>query len=243
MQTQMHAVQTDLQPVAGHTATTPTLPDLAAERRLMQRVFERCNEVIDAACATSSVPPEFLAALVANESGGRADATRFEPGVYRHLEAVSQGKSPAYGSINLTRLDREVAQLLPPTDAALHARYLTPAFAANHREQLQGATDELLRELSTSWGYTQIMGYHMIGQPGPVRRLLEPQFHFRMAIRLLSEFAADYQLDLGHEFPELFCCWNTGRPYGKTFDPDYVEKALVRMQIYRQLLSIRRSAR
>jgi len=37
----------------------------------------------------------------------------------------------------------------------------------------------------------------------------------------------------------MFCCWNTGRPYGKTFDPDYVEKGLRRMRIYRQLRSIR----
>ncbi len=243
MQTQMDSVCVEPQTGAGKPVTMVAVADLPAERRLVQRVFEHCNAVIEDACATSSVPPEFLGALVANESGGCAEATRFEPAVYRHLDAVAQGKSPSYGSINVIALDRELAQLLPPTDATLHARYLTPAFAANHRGGLQGAADEALRELATSWGYTQIMGYHMIGQPGGVRQLLDPPFHFRMAIRLLSEFAADYQLDPGQEFPEMFCCWNTGRPYGKTFDPEYVDKGLRRMRIYRQLQPIRLAAR
>jgi hypothetical protein len=194
--------------------------NISAERRLVERVFERCGEVISEACAASSVPPEFLGALVANESNGYGDATRFEPAVYRHLLAVAQGRSPSYGSINVTELDDEISELLPPNDATLHARYLTPAFAANHSARLQSLADDAVRELAMSWGYTQIMGYHMVGHPGTVRQLLEPQFHFRMAIRLLSAFAVDYQLDPALEFGELFRCWNTGRPYGRTFDPD-----------------------
>ena len=54
------------------------------------------------------------------------------------------------------------------------------------------------------------------------------------ALRLLAEFAAGYQLDLGHEFPEMFCCWNTGRPYGRTYDPHYVARGLARMELYRR---------
>ena len=238
--TQTNPVRREPEANAGRPAPVADLP---AERRLVERVFERCEAVIEEACALSSVPPEFLGALVANESGGYADATRFEPAVYRHLQAVAQGQSPSFGSINVTKLDQELAELFPPTDATLHARYLTPAFAANHGGEIQSAADEALRELATSWGYTQIMGYHMAGQPGTVRRLLDPFFHFRVALRLLSEFAADYQLDLGHEFPEMFCCWNTGRPYGKTFDPEYVAKGLQRMRIYRQIRSIRQSSR
>ena len=219
------------------------MPDLPAERRLVGRVFERCGEEIADACSASSVPPEFLGALVANESGGRGDATRFEPAVYRHLQAVAQGRSPSFGSINVTALEDEVAELFPANDAVLHGRYLTSSFAANHSHAIRDTADETLRELATSWGYTQIMGYHMVGQPGSVRALLDPRFHFRVAIRLLSEFAVDYQLDPGREFAEMFCCWNTGRPHGRTFDPHYVDKGLRRMQIYRQFLSIRTAAR
>ena len=242
MQTQMDPVWTEPPANAGRSVALAAA-DLAAERRLVERVFERCDAVMEAACALSLAPPEFLGALVANESGGCADATRFEPAVYRHLQAVAAGQEPSFGSINVTELDHEAARLLPANDVTLHSRYLTPSFAADPGQQLQSAPDEALREFATSWGYTQIMGYHMMGQPGTVRRLLDPSFHFRMALRLLSEFAASYQLDLGHEFPEMFCCWNTGRPYGKTFDPDYVDKGLRRMQIFRQLRQIRRAAR
>lgn len=233
----MNAASSPSQPATG-TPAPPASPNLAAERRLVQRVFERCHEAIVEACAKSSVPAEFLGALTANESGGCGDATRFEPAVYGHLVAVAQGRRPAYGSINATMLDAEVAELLRDHDATLHARYMTRGFAEIHSPEIRTATDDALRELATSWGYTQIMGYHMVGRSGDVQQLLDPHFHFRMAIRLLSEFALDYQLDASSEFEEMFRCWNTGRPHGATFDPDYVDQGLRRMEIYRQLLPL-----
>jgi len=238
LQTHSSPVQVPSRPVAGLLPPAQAAAQTLSEQRMVERVFEQCDAVIRGACQSSSVPPEFLGALAANESGGRADATRFEPAVYRHLQAVASGKSPAFGSLTLPALDAEAAELLPPSDAALHARYLTPAFGANHKEQIQSCPDEVLRELATSWGYTQIMGYHMVGRAGTVRDLVEPPFHFRVAIELLSEFAADYRLDLGHEISEMFRCWNTGRPYGKTFDPNYVENGLRRMRIYRELQAV-----
>jgi hypothetical protein len=242
LETQTNALRTQPQSNPGGPGLLD-IPNLPAERRLVQRVFERCGDVIAEACARSSVPAEFLGALTANESGGCADATRFEPAVYRHLVAVAQGQSPSYGSINVTELDDEVAELLPANDAALHAHYMTRGFAEIHSPELQRATDDALRQLATSWGYTQIMGYHMVGRPGSVRQLLDPQYHFRMAIWLLSEFAVDYQLDAARDFEEMFCCWNTGRPHGRTYDPHYVENGLRRMQIYRQLGQIQPAAR
>ncbi len=103
--------------------------------------------------------------------------------------------------------------------------------------------EEALRELATSWGYTQIMGYHMVGRQGTVRDLLEPRFHYGLAVRLLSEFAQEYQLDLMREFEEMFRCWNTGGPYGKTSDPAYVEKGLERLQLYRELCRLKSAQR
>ncbi len=87
------------------------------------------------------------------------------------------------------------------------------------------------------------MGYHMVGRAGTMRDLVDPPFHFHLAIQLLSDFAADYRLDLGYEFSEMFCCWNTGRPYGKTFDPNYLENGLRRMRIYRELQAAAAAAR
>ncbi|HEV2492174.1 MAG TPA: hypothetical protein VG204_03785 [Terriglobia bacterium] len=220
----------------------------ARELALMTRVFERCHPYLAPACATSSVPAEFLGALTANESGGSLDAARFEPAVYRHLKAVATGQSPAYGRLRAQDLgaspedghapdaERDVEDRLHPKAADYHGRYLTAPYSANHASELAAATDDRLREYATSWGFTQIMGYHVVGHGGDVRALVDPDEHYRFAIELLAEFAADYKLHLAREFAEMFRCWNTGQPYGKTFDPAYVANGLRRMQMYREML-------
>jgi len=207
-----------------------------AEQRLVAQVYERCRGAISEACESSSVPPEFLGALTANESGGDARAARFEPAVFRHLAAVVSGQSPSYGAIHADDLRAELASVLHPKADDFHAHFLPPAFGANHRASLAALPDEGLRELATSWGYTQIMGYHMVGRAGTVRDLLDPAFHYRVAIELLAEFAAAFQLDLTREFSEMFSCWNTGRPYGKCYSPRYVENGLHRMELYAEKL-------
>ncbi len=206
-----------------------------AESRLMAQVYRRCHEALEAACVQSSVPAEFLAALVANESGGNPHAARFEPAVYRHLSDVVRGARASYCSLRAEAILTEVEDMLHPKADEFHARYLTPHFGANHLTELSALEDEALRELSTSWGYTQIMGYHLVGRPGTVRDLLEPALHFRLALQLLAEFAEEYQLDVTREFEEMFRCWNTGKPYGKTFDPDYAPRGVARMGIYAEI--------
>jgi hypothetical protein len=207
----------------------------AAGRRLVERVFARCHGVISELCRYSSVPPEFLGALVANESGGNPQAMRFEPAVYRQLKALAEGKRPAYAGFSRQGLDEELAEMLHPKADSFHQVFLTGAFRTAHARELAASHDEALRELATSWGLTQIMGYHLVGRKGTVRDLLEPHFHFRLALELLAQFAERYQLDLAREFAEMFRCWNTGQPYGQTFDPDYAEKGRRRMEIYREL--------
>ncbi len=241
----------------GATASSPTRVASAAaskasalarparavtELHLVQRVFERCHRFIRSACEQSSVPPEFLGALVANESAGDPTAARFEPSVYRHLKAVSMGRSPAYGGFRLSDLAAEVEEILHPKAQHFHARYLIEPFGANHREKLAALEDDALRELATSWGFTQIMGYHMVGRGGAARDLLEPSFNFRVALELLAEFAAGYQLDLSREFEEMFRCWNTGAPYGETFDPHYARNGLRRLEIYRSVAAAPKQA-
>ncbi len=211
-------------------ASAAAFPRRAA---LLARVRARWHEVIREACQYSSVPAEFLGALVANESAGDPQAARFEPAVYRHLQRVAAGKTSRYGSLTRARVEAEVADMLSTKSPAFHATFLTDAFSSAHAAQLASARDEALRELATSWGLTQIMGYHMAGRAGTARDLLEPRFHFRVAIELLAEFAERYQLDLARDFEPMFRCWNTGQPYGATTDPAYVEKGLSRMEKYR----------
>ena len=216
-------------------ATERLTARLKGERRLLERVYGRCQAVLAEACAYSSVPPEFLAALTANESGGDPLAARFEPGVYEHLKAVATGKAPVYAGIRASNLEAEIEEMLHPKAEQFHGRYLTPTFAAAYAQQIAALEDEALRELATSWGFTQIMGYHLVGRNGTVRDLREPRFHYRLAIELLSEFAEHYQVDLARELEEMFRCWNTGSPHGLTSDPEYAEKGLRRMEIYREI--------
>src|SRR5256885_1081771 len=103
------------------------------------------------------------------------------------------------------------------------------AGAAGQGEQIAAQRDEVLRELATPWGFTQIMGYHVLGRGRSVRDLLDPGRHYGLAVEMLAEFAHDYQLDLGREFEPLFRCWNTGQPHGKTYDPAYAGNGLRRV--------------
>jgi hypothetical protein len=203
---------------------------------LVRRVFTRCNAFIQEACRSSSVPAEFLGALTANESGGNAAAVRFEPSVYRHLKALAMGESPRYAGIGAQALGEELAAVLHPKTSEFHERFLNSLFTAGQASELSRLADEALRELASSWGFVQIMGFHVIGGRGTVRDLLEPRFHYHLANQLLAEFAASYQLDLRREFEEMFRCWNTGRPDGRTADPAYAKNGLNRMEIYRALI-------
>jgi hypothetical protein len=209
---------------------------LQAEQRLMRRVYAQCHNVMVEAAQTSSIPVEFLAALTANESGGNPRVSRFEPSVYEHLKAVAAGRAVAFGQIRAETLKAAVELAIAPKADEFHAHYLTPSFAANNAEFMASLTDQVLRQLATSWGFTQVMGYHVIARRGAIEDLTDPERHFRYTLAILSEFAHSYQLDVRQEFAELFRCWNTGRPYGKTFDPEYVEKGLRRMSLYAELL-------
>jgi hypothetical protein len=204
----------------------------ALEEKLLRRVRARCHAAIAEACRYSSVPTAFVAALVANESGGDVKAMRFEPAVYRHLKSLAAGARPTYASHNRPALKREIEEMLHPKSATFHGHFLSAARGEGLAKELAACRDEALRELATSWGYTQIMGYHLIARPGTVLDLLEPRFHFRLALELLADFAERFQLDLAREFAEMFRCWNTGQPYGQTTDPRYVEKGLWRMETY-----------
>jgi hypothetical protein len=205
-----------------------------AERRLIRLVWKRCQRFVLEACKYSSVPPAFLGALTANESGGAPRAARFEPAVYAHLRAIAEGRTAGFGMVRTGSLAAEFTDMLPAKASTFHARFLDAPFATGHAGVLAHAQDEALRELATSWGFTQIMGYHMVGRAGTTRDLLKPSFHYRVALSLLAQFAATYQLDVAREFAEMFRCWNTGRPDGQTFDPQYVKSGLRRMELCRE---------
>jgi hypothetical protein len=178
----------------------------------MARIRQRWGDLINQACQYSSIPPEFLAALIANESGGNPEARRFEANVYRQLFALRAGRLAHYQGLS--------------------------------HEFVASADDATLLAWATSWGLTQIVGYHVAQRPGGIGLLRNPETHLKFALGLLSAFVERFQLNAKAEFEEMFRCWNTGAPYddpktprveGRTSDPQYVVRGLARMKIYQEV--------
>jgi hypothetical protein len=97
--------------------------------------------------------------------------------------------------------------------------------------------EEALQMLATSWGLTQIMGYHVLRDGQDPRWLLIGANNLVKAVAMLKDFAATFQLSLPEEMDELFRCWNTGKPYGVTYDPEYCERGKLRAALYRDLVA------
>jgi hypothetical protein len=192
-----------------------------SDQQLMTFIKNQWADVILSAATTSSVPAGFLAALVANESGGHNDARRFEPKVLAALWEVLLGRKTAYGSISRAALVQFVAG--------------NGAAPGGAPQSLPADAFQRLDGLATSWGLTQIMGYHVLGTSHDVEDLTVPDVHFQQCLRMLGAFASEFSLDLATDFSELFRCWNTGRPDGQTFDPAYVNNGLARMAIWTSL--------
>lgn len=169
----------------------------------MTRIHQQWGAAISEACKYSSVPAEFLAALIANESGGDPAARRFEKSVYNKLLRIHQGAPEHYGPLTA--------------------------------EILRSAQDDTLREWATSWGLTQVMGFHVAKRPGGVALLQDPAMHLKFALGLVAQFAERYGLNVRLEFDELFHCWNAGGPYKPTYDPKYAQRGLARMAAYRTM--------
>jgi len=185
------------------------------ELDLMRRVRRLAGPHIEAIAPVTSVPAAFLAALTANESGAwlirnTVIPPRFEPAVYRALQAVRDGVREHYGQVT--------------------------------RKMLLGCLDVDLSRYGSSWGLTQIMGWHALRWGADLSKLNRAERHYIFTVRLLVENASDFGLDLTRDFEEMARVWNTGRPAddprterieGKTHDPEYVPNLLRRMEIWR----------
>jgi hypothetical protein len=190
---------------------------------LMTAIKSGWGSAINNVFRSGGVPDAFLAALIANESGGRNDAKRFEPRVLVEIWEVLLGRKASFGSIGRADLVAYVSGF--------------PATAINPPAALPADAFQRADALASSWGLTQIMGYHILD--GQTFRSLDdlkiPERHLFQTLRILGEFAAEFKLDLTQDFEKLFRCWNTGKPDGKTFDPMYASNGLVRMAVWSSL--------
>jgi hypothetical protein len=202
--------------------------ELGAEHALMLRIYEQWHGEIVQAIRGSSVIAPFLAALTANESGGSATAHAFEPGVYAQLRAVMMGQQPSFGSI----VRENLTQLVEQDYEAQHSDSPTIQGTRRFSEVPPAVREKVLRQLATSWGLTQIMGYQTIARKKTVQDLLDPTSHYQVAVELLEELGRRFRLSLSKDAEALFRSWNTGRPTGRTYDPDYVSRGIQRLRIY-----------
>lgn len=210
---------------------------LDTDRVLVKQVFDLCHRYTAEAVSGTVLPVEFLGALTANESGGRVDAACFELSVYGRLKAVATGQSTNFGSIAWKQLSEALQEMDSPEVRRLEETIAVQGYLQELARSMTGPEEQDLKDFATSWGFTQIMGYQVIGRKASVKGLLDPQFHYHFAVEILNDFALSFRLRLEKDFESLFRCWNTGRPDGRTFDPDYVANGIRRMNLYRELMT------
>jgi hypothetical protein len=188
------------------------------ELDLMRRVERLAGPYIEEIAPKITIRSAFLAALTANESGAfLVHDTRIPP-----------------------RLEDHVLEALRRVQIGLRGRYCLVTQA-----MLAGKSESTLARLATSYGFTQIMGWHTLLWPEvEIEDLQEPSQHYYCALRLLVEEVHRWNLDLTEDFEPMFRVWNSGAPRddpattrieGKTFDPEYVPNGLRRMAIWEKL--------
>jgi hypothetical protein len=193
---------------------------------LMQAIKDRWGATIDAACGASSVPASFLAALIANESGGDPNAKRFEPKVLLALWEVLLGRKAAYGSLG--RADVRDFLVVPGA--------VTVGIEPDRSLLVVSGALQRLDGLATSQGLVQIMGYEAIPfHQNSAEALRNPATELVIATKMLADFAQRFSLDVSKDFSDLFDTWNTGRVHAPTFDPNYIPNGLARKAAYEAL--------
>lgn len=98
-------------------------------------------------------------------------------------------------------------------------------------KDLRDATDAVLRNLSSSWGPFQLMGYKCIKLNIKVQDLRgEKSLYY--AIKWINEEYGDY-LRRGM-YEEAFRIHNTGKRNGKTHDPNYVSNGISYIKYFKK---------
>jgi hypothetical protein len=202
-----------------------------SDLELMTAIKAKWGDLLVSVSATSSVTPAFLAGLIANETGGNPDATRFEPGVFAALGEVLLGRKAAYGSIGAQDLLLFAVPAAVSTDGPGNGGSSSDAIAS--QRSLFSGQMQRLASLATSFGLTQVMGYEAIAfHTNGVAALQSPASGMVITTKMLAQFASRWQLDLGKDFSQLFDVWNSGRPHAPTADPQYIPNGLARMNLY-----------
>ncbi|GIX41530.1 MAG: hypothetical protein KatS3mg129_1263 [Leptospiraceae bacterium] len=104
------------------------------------------------------------------------------------------------------------------------------------REKIIHISDYELIKLATSYGLTQIMGYHCLDLGCSIEDL-KGSDHLLWSIAYIRKHYLKYIKK--KEWETCFRIHNTGNPFGKTHNRDYVEKGIKRMEYYKKWLRYR----
>lgn len=182
-------------------------------RKLAQQLRDRFGAKIAKATEGTPVPPKFIAGLIAVEAGKDRNG--------QIKESATRFESHVYEKLKQVR-DGKLLQ-----------------YNKIRRAQLADASDDALKALATSCGLTQIMQWWSIHMGISVAELRGPN-HLKHAVKLLEMTAGNQLRTLDYE--GTLRIWNTGRPGGKTHDPDYVANAGAVMDAYAELEPIQTKA-
>ncbi|MCB1164987.1 MAG: hypothetical protein KDK37_04590 [Leptospiraceae bacterium] len=111
----------------------------------------------------------------------------------------------------------------------LDLKYSGEPFGYIPRNQVQDLSDDKIHQLATSYGLTQIMGYHCL-QLGCSIDDLKGEFHLMWAVAYIREHYGKKIAE--RDWEACFRIHNTGRADGTTSRKDYVERGLKRMEYY-----------
>lgn len=150
------------------------------------------------------------------------DGTEIPP---EYLAALISLESHPAGNRDSRRFEPAVYERL------LDLKYSGESFGYIPRSKVQDLNDQKLRELATSYGLTQIMGYHCL-ELGCSIPDLKGEFHLLWAVAYIRDHYGKQIRK--QDWEASFRIHNTGRPDGTTARKDYVEKGLARMQYYRK---------
>lgn len=147
--------------------------------------------------------------------------TAIRPELIAALVASESG-----GNQNATNLEESILSMFHNILASLPVRW-----RPLNRNQLERLTGQQITDYATSFGLTQITGYHIY--PRDPRELLDPDTSLRETVCLLEDWQKQYKIDPA-DAEAFLRCWNGGGPHNRTV-PGYVENGLAHLRTYELL--------
>ena len=142
-----------------------------------------------------------------------------------YLASVISLESSPPGNWKSQRFEEHIYKRL------LAVKYKNKRYGSITQKTLAKYSDAKLREFSTSYGPTQMMGYQCLKILCTIEDLQGP-YHLQWAIVWMENRYGKYARKKA--WASCFRIHNTGRVDGKTYHADYVSKGLKRMHYYNE---------